>query len=290
MIKDSYKQSRQEDDLNQPLSVQPWGTDGDKRRFWLIEGQEDTSFRLYREGSRTVKNPTWWSVAGSIDEITDVSTKLEIDTSQASRRLATRIKSAIPRFEATEEVCHSQTWSISQLLTTLQKRRRREYRQMQRARFTRPEPGFSLYEGRTRGKRMRYTFDDDAEDSDELSLRRSTRHSDRSTPADHGPVVTASGRQVKARGGGLYGETLPSGHATSANTPATNDYADSETSEMPRSGARATRSGGRVEQLNGSRKRKYVEGYNEVDQMSDCLLYTSPSPRDGLLSRMPSSA
>ena len=26
------------------------------------------------------------------------------------------------------------------------------------------------------------------------------------------------------------------------------------------------------------------------DQTSDCLLYTSPSPRDGLLSRMPSSA
>ena len=26
------------------------------------------------------------------------------------------------------------------------------------------------------------------------------------------------------------------------------------------------------------------------DQFKDCLLYTSPSPRDGLLSRMPSSA
>ena len=26
------------------------------------------------------------------------------------------------------------------------------------------------------------------------------------------------------------------------------------------------------------------------DQCEDCLLYTSPSPRDGLLSRMPSSA
>ena len=27
-----------------------------------------------------------------------------------------------------------------------------------------------------------------------------------------------------------------------------------------------------------------------TDQVYDCLLYTSPSPRDGLLSRMPSSA
>ena len=29
---------------------------------------------------------------------------------------------------------------------------------------------------------------------------------------------------------------------------------------------------------------------DELGQYKDCLLYTSPSPRDGLLSRMPSSA
>ena len=28
----------------------------------------------------------------------------------------------------------------------------------------------------------------------------------------------------------------------------------------------------------------------DVEEKKDCLLYTSPSPRDGLLSRMPSSA
>ena len=28
----------------------------------------------------------------------------------------------------------------------------------------------------------------------------------------------------------------------------------------------------------------------KIDTNGDCLLYTSPSPRDGLLSRMPSSA
>ena len=28
----------------------------------------------------------------------------------------------------------------------------------------------------------------------------------------------------------------------------------------------------------------------QIDLYTDCLLYTSPSPRDGLLSRMPSSA
>ena len=30
--------------------------------------------------------------------------------------------------------------------------------------------------------------------------------------------------------------------------------------------------------------------HQEVSRARDCLLYTSPSPRDGLLSRMPSSA
>ena len=29
---------------------------------------------------------------------------------------------------------------------------------------------------------------------------------------------------------------------------------------------------------------------HELDRRAGCLLYTSPSPRDGLLSRMPSSA
>ena len=33
-----------------------------------------------------------------------------------------------------------------------------------------------------------------------------------------------------------------------------------------------------------------VLSFEETEQFLDCLLYTSPSPRDGLLSRMPSSA
>ena len=33
-----------------------------------------------------------------------------------------------------------------------------------------------------------------------------------------------------------------------------------------------------------------IESINETGNYYNCLLYTSPSPRDGLLSRMPSSA
>ena len=36
--------------------------------------------------------------------------------------------------------------------------------------------------------------------------------------------------------------------------------------------------------------RGQVDDYNGWAQRGNCLLYTSPSPRDGLLSRMPSSA
>ena len=37
---------------------------------------------------------------------------------------------------------------------------------------------------------------------------------------------------------------------------------------------------------------EHIEGYRTIkaDNYAGCLLYTSPSPRDGLLSRMPSSA
>lgn len=104
IIKESYKRQRQDDDLNQPLSVQPWGRDGDKRRFWLIEGQDDTHFRLYRESNPTLKHPTWRSVAGTIDEVKEVAHKLGEENSILARRLRDRIMAAIPRFEASEDV------------------------------------------------------------------------------------------------------------------------------------------------------------------------------------------
>lgn len=104
VIKTMYKRQRQNDDRNQPLSVQPWGNDGDKRRYWLIEGLDDTPFRLYRESNPALKHVTWRSVAGSIEELNSVAGKLEEDGSQASRRLRDSIQAAIPRFEAGEDV------------------------------------------------------------------------------------------------------------------------------------------------------------------------------------------
>ncbi|KAI1751430.1 hypothetical protein F4782DRAFT_183461 [Xylaria castorea] len=184
IINQSYKQNRHEDDLNQPLSVQPWGSDSDRRRYFLVEGLDDTHFRVYRESNPAGFNRTWWSVAGSIEELNVLCDKLQtVDGGPRARKLAQKMQAAIPRFEATEE-----------------KRKRREYRLMRKEQFKRPEPGFSMYEGRTRGKRMKYTYSDDDEDFySDSTTRRSTRNTGTHTPAEPaGPVTTASGRQIKA--------------------------------------------------------------------------------------------
>lgn len=245
VIKESYKQQRQNDDLNQPLSVQAWGRDGDKRRYWLIEGQDDTHFRLYRESNPVLKHNTWRSVAGTIDELKDVADWLGEEGTQASRRLRDQITLAIPRFESSEDV-RSLLRDTDSFTNIQQKRKRRDYRLSRKAQFTRPDPGFSLYEGRTRGKRIRYTFsDEEAEGSDARSARRSNRQSGISTPAETtGPTFTASGRQIRSRHGGTYGETMLSGHITNGKpvtmvgTDGTNDLDDMEDeSEASSSGA-----------------------------------------------------
>lgn len=148
-----------------------------------------------------------------------------------------------------------------------QKRKRREYRQARKAQFVRPDPGFGMYEGRTRGKRLRYTYSDEEGDDSESAdtNRRSTRNSGVATPADPSrPTVTASGRQVRSRVGGMYGESLLSGHADIDGASATENYSDA--SEQPGRPTRASRRG----ELNGrSRPRKLIEGYNSLSELDD---------------------
>ncbi len=71
---------------------------------------------------------------------------------------------------------------------------------MRKEQFKRPEPGFSMYEGRTRGKRVKYTYSDDEDVfySDSTNYRRSNRNTGANTPAESGPVTTSSGRQIRA--------------------------------------------------------------------------------------------
>ncbi|GIZ47075.1 hypothetical protein CKM354_001017600 [Cercospora kikuchii] len=263
IIKDKYKQQRHNDDQNQPLSVQPWGNDGDNRRYFLVQGLDDTSFRIYREGSRHTRNAHWYSQAGTIDEAKALAEKLEkIDGTQKARTLAVKINNAVPMFEATEE-----------------KRNRRIYRQQRRAAFTRPEPGFGIYEGRTRGKRMRYTYEEDVEDdSDATSTRRSTRHqSTRSTPFESGPQYTASGRQINKPQRGEYGESLLSTNVMSTDelgpeydTEGRSQRAGTDDSDPVKPNGRPSRGNRNVDYaVTNPRKRKHIEGYNDIDEMSD---------------------
>jgi hypothetical protein len=259
IIKESYKQSRQDDDLNQPLSVQPWGKDGDKRRYWLVEGRDDTSFRLYRESNPALKTHTWWSMAGSIDELKVVSQNLEQDGSQISRRLAQRITNALPRFLATEEV-RLPTLCVS--ADRMKKRKRREYRVQRKLQFARPEPGFSLYEGRTRGKRMKYTYSDEedgGEDEDFSSDVQDLRRSTRGMAQPGVESVTASGRRVRP----------PHRSAFSGASMDSSNYERSDASEERQGvNGRATRSSGRRTR-NGWASENQIDGMDSEEQLAD---------------------
>ena len=48
--------------------------------------------------------------------------------------------------------------------------------------------------------------------------------------------------------------------------------------------------GGWAAIINDGKEIKKISGKEKNTTNNSCLLYTSPSPRDGLLSRMPSSA
>ena len=65
---------------------------------------EDTTFRLYRESNPALKNTTWISVAGTIDELKTVASDLDEHSNKHSSELARKIYAAIPRFEEGENV------------------------------------------------------------------------------------------------------------------------------------------------------------------------------------------
>ena len=132
-----------------------------------------------------------------------------------------------------------------------------------------------MYEGRTRGKRIKYTFsDDDDDEGSDFSTRRSTRNSGISTPGEPaGPTFTASGRQVRTRHHGAYGEILHSGQQDAISQDNEHDRSSQDgnngiTDEGPTSRTRS-RSSVPPRQSNGPRGRAHIEGYNALDEMDD---------------------
>ncbi|KAK6521624.1 hypothetical protein TWF506_001837 [Arthrobotrys conoides] len=177
ILKDVYKPGRKTDDSNVSLAVHCWGMDREKNKYYLIEGKDDTYFRVYQEHiSPGYRNATWIAVAGSIEELRDLAERLAQEGSKNAKDLQGKIMAAIPRFEEGE-----------------QKRRRREYRSARKAAFS--NPGVSMYEGRTRGNKAKYTFDSDEEGG--YTSGRATRASRRASPTANEPYVTGSGRVTR---------------------------------------------------------------------------------------------
>jgi hypothetical protein len=120
---------------------------------------------------------------------------------------------------------------------------------------------------------MKYTFSDDEDDiySDSTNTRRSTRNTGTHTPAEPaGPTITQSGRQVKSRQGGAYGETILSG----AQAPETTvgDYdgtADEHDSDDITNGRPRRAAAGSIPNDRGIPKGgRHIEGYNHLDEMT----------------------
>lgn len=117
---------------------------------------------------------------------------------------------------------------------------------------------------------MRYTFSDEDEDgSDATSTLRSNRNSGINTPAEpSGPTFTASGRQVKARARGAYGETLLSTQTTKRpSLTAGGLETGNDVQEQPHANGRLRRSRLRKEVHGWTEGGNHIPGYNSVDEM-----------------------
>jgi hypothetical protein len=120
---------------------------------------------------------------------------------------------------------------------------------------------------------MKYTYSDEEDEGySDTTSRRSTRNTGTHTPAEPaGPTVTLSGRQVRSRQGGTYGESMLSGMHTPAITVGGNDGTSEEHDEDGDIVGRRPRRAAAVQGQNGYKSGggKHIEGYNSVDEMDD---------------------
>ena len=119
---------------------------------------------------------------------------------------------------------------------------------------------------------MKYTFSDEEEGgSDAPSTRRSNRYSGASTPAEAaGPVFTASGRQVRSRHGGGYGETMMESHQDIQGPPTGKAYEGQGEADGVGVATRGrTRGTSRNGVGRGVKSRNHTNGLDALDAMDD---------------------
>jgi hypothetical protein len=118
---------------------------------------------------------------------------------------------------------------------------------------------------------MKYTYSDEEDDiySDATTSRRSTRNTGTHTPAESlaAPTVTQSGRQVKARQGGHYGESMLSG-SNMADAVPVGDLGESiDEADMSENTAGRPRRAA-APQSAAPKVGRHIAGYNNVDEMT----------------------
>ena len=118
---------------------------------------------------------------------------------------------------------------------------------------------------------MKYTYSDEEDmyDSDATTSRRSTRNTGTHTPAEGLlPTITLSGRQVKARQGGAYGESMLSGAQTPALALASYDGTSEEPEPAEGTNSRPRRAAApaAVTRAWNSKGGAHIEGYNSIDE------------------------
>ncbi|KAK9325056.1 hypothetical protein V1517DRAFT_254718 [Lipomyces orientalis] len=191
ILSKGYSGNRSEDDRNCDLAVPPIGMDSERRRYYLVEGLNDTRFRLFRETNPRKRYVNWTPVASTHDELHEFIEDLKrSDTSRHAKALIENLKAQLPRLEAGE-----------------QKRKRQIYR-IQRKQIQDETTAVAaeyggMYRGRTRGKRVNYNAAEGDQELDEYleddgqgrrQGRSSTRRSSPGTDSSAVVYTTASGR------------------------------------------------------------------------------------------------
>lgn len=192
-----YSGSRQKGDKKVGISVQPMGLDADRQRYFLVGGQQETTFRFYKETDPFDEIVNFTPVAGDVQELTNFAETLVGDPSRHVKNLHNTVLADLPRLQEIET-----------------KRRGREYRAAQKARLAARLPTYE-FGTRTRGRRINYeNLDETRYDSEDSTSPRNLRRSRIETP----PHQTRSlhGRRLRAPRVGLYGEALLTANASSS--------------------------------------------------------------------------
>ncbi|KAK9373240.1 uncharacterized protein V1513DRAFT_459947 [Lipomyces chichibuensis] len=205
ILSNGYSGNRLEDDRNCELAVSAIGMDSERRRYYLVEGLNDTRFRLFRETNPRKRLVNWTPVASTHDELQRYIDELKgSDTSRHAKALTEKLAAELPRLEAGEQRRKRQTYRI-------QRKQIQDETAAVAAEFG------GMYRGRTRGKRVNYNAADGDQELEEYledegqgqgqgrrQGRISTRRSSPGTDTSAAVYTTASGRASRRRAIGAF--------------------------------------------------------------------------------------